>query len=204
LSDLFKSITSLPSDATLISLPAGPLLELVCLAAQRHLTAVWLSLASMLIIQLDPPSLLPLTLKSEPNPEAQRIMSTIFPVLLQTSLSSLSQPGAMDAVSRSCIVSVQPWLILFTARTLTSCKPFLDAWIPLVSSYRSFYSLGRHPSCLTDCRTFYRNVLRTSTWCFGCLASIFGQCPVSTRAILISFNLHLPSESIVLVVRMFV
>ncbi|KAM6493512.1 hypothetical protein JOM56_011646 [Amanita muscaria] len=35
LSDLFKSITCLPHDITLISLPAGPLLELVCFAVQK-------------------------------------------------------------------------------------------------------------------------------------------------------------------------
>jgi hypothetical protein len=83
---------------TLISLPPGPLLELVCLAAQRHLTAVWLSLASMLIIQLNPPSPFPSTLNSGPNPEAQTIFSQVFPILLETSLSSLSQPGAMAEV----------------------------------------------------------------------------------------------------------
>ena len=100
LSDLFKSITSLPSDMTLISLPPGPLLELVCISAQRHLTAVWLSLASMLIIQLDPPSLFPSTLKSGPNPEVLAIVSQVFPILLETALSSLGQPGAMEAVGR--------------------------------------------------------------------------------------------------------
>jgi hypothetical protein len=98
LSDLIKSITSLPSDITLLSLPAGPLLELVCLASQRQLTAVWLSLANMLIIQLDPPSPLLLTLKTEPDSEAHGIISRVFPVLLETSLSSLGQPGAMEAV----------------------------------------------------------------------------------------------------------
>ncbi|CDO75722.1 hypothetical protein BN946_scf184493.g20 [Trametes cinnabarina] len=95
LSDLFKAITALPSDVTLISLPAGPLLELVCLAAQRQLTAVWLSLASMLIIQLNPPSLTAPTFKSEPTPEATAIALNVLQILLQTSLNAFAQPGVM-------------------------------------------------------------------------------------------------------------
>lgn len=95
MSDLFKAITALPSDVTLISLPAGPLLELVCMAAQRQLTAVWLSLASMLILQLNPPSLVPTTFKSEPSAEASEIALNVLTVLLQTSLSAFSQPGVM-------------------------------------------------------------------------------------------------------------
>jgi len=96
ISDLFKSITCLPSDTTLMSLPAGPLLDLVCLAAQRHLTAAWLTLASILIAQLNPPSFLS-TIKSGPTAEAQAIVSNTLPILLQTSLRSLAQPGAMEA-----------------------------------------------------------------------------------------------------------
>ncbi|KAI0651047.1 ARM repeat-containing protein [Trametes meyenii] len=95
LSDLFKAITALPSDVTLLSLPAGPLLELVCLAAQRQLTAIWLSLATMLVIQLNPPSLIPTTFKSEPSAEASEIALSVLQVLTQTSLNAFSQPGAM-------------------------------------------------------------------------------------------------------------
>ncbi|QRV85310.1 Myb protein 1A [Ceratobasidium sp. AG-Ba] len=54
-SELIKSITALPSDATLLSLSPEPLLELVCTAARVQLTAVWLSLAALLVVQLDPP-----------------------------------------------------------------------------------------------------------------------------------------------------
>src|SRR5882762_1559688 len=43
MSDLVKSITALPLDITLITLPAGPLLEQICIASQRQLTAVWLT-----------------------------------------------------------------------------------------------------------------------------------------------------------------
>ena len=93
---MFKSITSLPPDATLISLPAGPLLELVCLAAQRQLTAAWLSLAAILVAQLNPP-VFSLT-KSEPTREAQMYVERLLPVLLQCGLGSLSMDGAMDEV----------------------------------------------------------------------------------------------------------
>ncbi|KAF9228193.1 ARM repeat-containing protein [Gyrodon lividus] len=98
LSDLFRSITSLPSDITLLSLPAGPLLELICIASQSQLTAVWLSLATMLIIQLDPPTMFNTsTLKSPPNIEGMSVLSNVLPVLLQTSLSILGQQGAMES-----------------------------------------------------------------------------------------------------------
>lgn len=55
MSELIKSITALPSDATLLSLSPEPLLSLVCTAARIQLTAVWLSLAALLVVQLDPP-----------------------------------------------------------------------------------------------------------------------------------------------------
>jgi hypothetical protein len=101
LSDLFKSITCLPNDMTLISLPAGPLLELVCLASQRQLTAVWLSLAAILIAQLNPP---PPILESNqhktgPSREAHAIVSSVLPVLLECSLNVMGVPGAMPSVS---------------------------------------------------------------------------------------------------------
>jgi hypothetical protein len=98
LSDFIKSATALPSDITMLSLPAGPVLELVCSAAQRHLTSIWLSLASMLIIQLDPPSILSSTLKAGPSTQAEAIVSNVLPVLLQASLTFLSQPGSMESV----------------------------------------------------------------------------------------------------------
>ncbi|KIN96655.1 hypothetical protein M404DRAFT_931992 [Pisolithus tinctorius Marx 270] len=98
LSDLIRSVTSLPSDTTLLSLPAGPLLGLICIACQRHLTAVWLSLAKSLIIQLDPPPpIVAPTIKPCPNAEAIAILSDALPVILQTSLSMLGQPGALES-----------------------------------------------------------------------------------------------------------
>ncbi|RDB17659.1 Importin-13 [Hypsizygus marmoreus] len=99
LSDLFRSITSLPNDTTLITLPAGPLLELVCLASQRQLTAIWLSLAAILISQLNPPppiSISSVSVKVGPTPEAEAIVGSALPVLLQCSLNALGVPGAME------------------------------------------------------------------------------------------------------------
>jgi hypothetical protein len=99
MSDLIKAITSLPSDMTVISLPAAPLLELVCAAARRQLTAVWLSLASVLLVQLDPPPLFPTTLTSPPDETAKQLVATLLPVLLETCLSALGQPDAMPNAS---------------------------------------------------------------------------------------------------------
>lgn len=98
LSEFVKAMTSLPSDMTLISLPSGPLLKIVCLAAQKQLTGAWLSLISLLVIQLDPPSLLPPRFKTT-SEEAQMVISQILPGLLQDSLIFLGQPGVMEEVS---------------------------------------------------------------------------------------------------------
>jgi len=52
----------------------------------------------MLIIQLDPPTMFNTsTLKSPPNVEGMAVLSNVLPVLLQTSLSILGQPGAMES-----------------------------------------------------------------------------------------------------------
>ena len=92
MSDLVKSITALPLDITLITLPAGPLLEQIYIASQRQLTG-------MLIVQLSKPILDLSTLRFIQNPEAQGTLSHALPVLLEASLSALGQPGAMEAVS---------------------------------------------------------------------------------------------------------
>ncbi|KAG6908732.1 hypothetical protein DXG01_003577 [Tephrocybe rancida] len=101
LSELFKSITCLPGDTTIITLSAGPLLGLVCLASQRQLTAAWLSLAAILIAQLNPPPSLLLyngaAIRNGPTPEAVTIVGTALPMLLEYSLNAMSPPGAMEA-----------------------------------------------------------------------------------------------------------
>ncbi|CAL1698588.1 unnamed protein product [Somion occarium] len=97
LSELIKAITALPSDVTLLTLPPGPLLELICIASQRQLTAVWFNLAQMLVTQLNPPSLLPTLFKPIPTAEAHAIVLNALAALLQATLSFFSQPGTMEA-----------------------------------------------------------------------------------------------------------
>ena len=127
LSEFLRSITSLPSDITLLSLLPGPLLGLICAAAQRQLTAVWLTLANMLIIQMDPPIMfLNSTLKTPPNVEGMSVVSNALPVLLQTSLSMLGQPGAMESVRASMYISKIGTDAIF--RTLTLYKYSLVVW----------------------------------------------------------------------------
>lgn len=96
MSDLFKAITSLPADVTLVSLPAAQLLELTCSAAQRRLTGVWLSLASMLMGQLNQPSLN--TLSLGPPPEAEVLVLSALPALLDPCFRLLNNIQAMEEV----------------------------------------------------------------------------------------------------------
>ncbi|KAJ7661997.1 hypothetical protein DFH06DRAFT_363441 [Mycena polygramma] len=94
LSELFKAITALPADVTLLSLPAAPLLGVVCGAAGRQLTGVWLALATILIAQLNPPPLI-LTLKSGPTEEAEAAVRQAVGGLVTSALSVLGAPGGM-------------------------------------------------------------------------------------------------------------
>jgi len=95
LSDLIKAITALPADATLLSLSPEPLLELICLAAEQQITGVWLSLATMLIIQLDPPS--PSSLKAVPNIQSHLLMDRVAQSLISSSLRNLVLLGVMES-----------------------------------------------------------------------------------------------------------
>ncbi|TFY77229.1 hypothetical protein EWM64_g6783 [Hericium alpestre] len=97
LSELFKSITALPADTNLISLPPTPLLQFVCNAAQRQLTAVWLTLANMLTVQMDPPSVYPSALRPVPAPEARVVIQNVTESLLQSSLQFFCAPGVLEA-----------------------------------------------------------------------------------------------------------
>ncbi|KAF8511488.1 ARM repeat-containing protein [Hysterangium stoloniferum] len=94
LKDLFKAITCLPADVSLISLPPGPLLELVCTAAQRRLNSVWLGLAAMLMGQLCPPSLT--TLSLGPTPDAENLVLSALPMLLEPCFVLLHSTQAME------------------------------------------------------------------------------------------------------------
>jgi hypothetical protein len=105
-----KSITSLPVDATLITLPPPPLLEMVCFAMQRQVTASWLSLAGILITQLSPPPPMPLVddtakeerlakIRAEREVQAREVVSGALPILLSTSLTLMGSPNGMENVS---------------------------------------------------------------------------------------------------------
>ncbi|KAF9037788.1 ARM repeat-containing protein, partial [Hymenopellis radicata] len=65
INELVKSITALPADITIMSLPPTPLLGLVCNALQRQITASWLALATVLFGQMRPPKPLPLSGEKE-------------------------------------------------------------------------------------------------------------------------------------------
>ena len=96
----------------------------MCLAAQRQLTAAWLSLAAILFAQLNPP-VFSLITKSEPTQEAQMYVERLLPVLLQCGLGSLSMDGAMDAVGLFFIVSSQLMFISFGIESRYCTRIFL-------------------------------------------------------------------------------
>ncbi|KAF8331847.1 armadillo-type protein, partial [Cantharellus anzutake] len=95
ISELFKYMTALPEEATLISLPPAPLLELICVAANRQLTAVWLGIAAKLVLQLQPTSWT--SLKPEPDEEILALVRQATLSLTVSSLRTLSEEGAMEA-----------------------------------------------------------------------------------------------------------
>lgn len=101
-------MTSLPGENTLLSLSPAPVLEIICAAAQRQVTAIWLSLATMLTAQLNPPSFT--TIRTLPDDralkEAQDVAAKATAILVETTLKYLSAPGAMDSVS--CSYSLLP------------------------------------------------------------------------------------------------
>lgn len=151
---------------TLLSLPPAPLLQIVVGALQRHPNAVWLSLASMLIHQLDPP---PLTsLLSVPSEEAKATVLGSLPLILDACLRFLQPDGAMESVSKDfsiLILDVQP---LF-----------------LESRHRAglFWLYGN------GCPTFRGFVLPTSPWRYRGIAPMFGTGSWLTRTILSGIGL---------------
>lgn len=71
-------------------------MELTCRAAQRQLSGVWLSLAGILFAQLDPPSFT--TLNLGPKPEAQHLVLTALPIILEPSFRVLGSTEAIESV----------------------------------------------------------------------------------------------------------
>lgn len=95
---MIKSITALPSDATLLSLSPEPLLDLVCTAARVQLTAVWLSLAALLVVQLDPPVWPRLTKDSDAETQRRtNIVAQATTGLVGAGLAMLNSGVAMEA-----------------------------------------------------------------------------------------------------------
>ncbi|KAJ7696964.1 hypothetical protein B0H17DRAFT_1328991 [Mycena rosella] len=94
LSELFKAITAPPADMTLLLLPTQPLLGIVCRAAARQLTAVWLALTALFIAQLNPPPLI-LTLKSGPTAEAEAAVNGALGAIVGAALAVLCAPGGL-------------------------------------------------------------------------------------------------------------
>ncbi|KAF8598080.1 ARM repeat-containing protein [Ceratobasidium sp. AG-I] len=96
-SELIKSITALPSDATLLSLSPEPLLSLVCTAARIQLTAVWLSLAALLVVQLDPPMWPRLTRDGdEERMRRTGVVAQVTMGLVGAALGMLDGAGSME------------------------------------------------------------------------------------------------------------
>ena len=189
LSDFFKAITALPSDVTLVSLPAGPLLELVCMASQKQLTAVWLTLATMLIIQLNPPSLVPTTFKPEPSAEAADVALNVLTVLLQTSLSAFSQEGVMISVSN--FASGQSHCGL----NLHSKNPdVVQAFYGCMESVSYTMELNRASCglCIPVCTSLPPCLLPPTSGPLQCPHPVRYQLASATGALLANIGLHVP------------
>ena len=116
--DLFKALTALPADVTILTLPAAPLLELICYSLRQQVTASWLTLAGTLVTQLTPPPPFPMSVADQNTEKAKReeqerleleenakkVMANVLPTLLDTSLRLLGQPGAMQEVCREASI----------------------------------------------------------------------------------------------------
>jgi len=65
---------------------------------------MWLSLAAILIAQLNPP-VISLSLKGGPTPEAEMTTQRLLPVLLQCSLTFLMEGSALEIVSTLALLN---------------------------------------------------------------------------------------------------
>jgi len=68
------------------------------MAIQRQVTATWISLATILIAQLNPP-VFALSAKPGPKLEAEAVVREALPVLLRSVLGMMGMQGAMESVS---------------------------------------------------------------------------------------------------------
>jgi len=69
------------------------------MAIQRQVTATWISLATILIAQLNPPVFALSANKPGPKLEAEAVVREALPVLLRSVLGMMGMHGAMEGVS---------------------------------------------------------------------------------------------------------
>jgi hypothetical protein len=100
-----KSITALPADITILSLPPAPLLHIVVKTLQFSPNAIWLTQAGRLVLQLNPPVLYS-PLKSVPNKEIYDQLTSILASIVTASFVSIGTPALMVEVSELIIVDV--------------------------------------------------------------------------------------------------
>jgi hypothetical protein len=107
ISDLLRSVTSLPGDTTLLTLLPGPLLHFVCEVAEKDLSATWSSQAGRLILQLNPPTFS--SLKPTPSLGSLKLLDYLAPVLIRSSLNVLASQGGEfpSVIIRSVAVALQ-------------------------------------------------------------------------------------------------
>lgn len=140
-SDLIKAITSLPADNTLLSLPPGPVLQVVCAAASRQTTAVWLSLATMLTTQIDSSASNTLRLTNDTSSldEAKQAVANAAALLVEYGLRFLSAPQAMEEVRLtpgSCsliLTTVLPRILMSFGLSSCTRPRHVERLLPLVS-----------------------------------------------------------------------
>ncbi|CAK5270766.1 unnamed protein product [Mycena citricolor] len=95
LGDVVKSITALPADVTLLTLPGPPVLRLVVSVAEQQLSASWLSLAAGLVAAMNPPPAI-LAARTQPNAEAEECVTAALGVLARAGLRVFEGNGIVD------------------------------------------------------------------------------------------------------------
>lgn len=70
----------------------------MALGLRRHFTGQWLSLTSALVVRLDPPTIFATTIVPMKNEEAGEAVRQTLPVLLESSVGVLIQPGVAAEV----------------------------------------------------------------------------------------------------------
>jgi hypothetical protein len=113
LSDLFKSMTASSESPTLVALSPVPLLQLLSAAAERQLNAIWLALASTLILRIAPQSAFLSKRMSEQDEilaqqsasQAQAAVADSARRLFGATAPVLGAPGGMHEVSLQIIIT---------------------------------------------------------------------------------------------------